>query len=309
MLNMSQKNKQVLITGTVAFDEIETPNGSSGKIIGGAGTYIALAASIFSKKISLISVIGDDFLEKDIEMLQSKNINTKMIERILGKKSFYWKGRYHSNFKNRDTLITELNALEKFNPIVNESSRNAEIVVLGNLHPSVQLSVLDQIEENTSFVFLDTMNFWMDTAIDELKKAISKTDLIVINDEEAEQLTNEKNLDSAANKIFEMGPKTVIIKKGDQGSEIFNSKESFYIPAYPVRSVVDPTGAGDCFLGGLAGYLSTQQQINLKSLKKAMVFGTVAASYCIENFGVKGVQDLDFSQIEKRLEIFKPYLL
>ena len=306
---MSQKNKQVLITGTVAFDEIETPNGSSGKIIGGAGTYIALAASIFSKKISLISVIGDDFLEKDIEMLQSKNINTKMIERILGKKSFYWKGRYHSNFKNRDTLITELNALEKFNPIVDESSRNAEIVVLGNLHPSVQLSVLDQIEENTSFVLLDTMNFWMDTAIDELKKAISKTDLIVINDEEAEQLTNEKNLDSAANKIFEMGPKTVIIKKGDQGSEIFNSKESFYIPAYPVRSVVDPTGAGDCFLGGLAGYLSTQQQINLKSLKKAMVFGTVAASYCIENFGVKGVQDLDFSQIEKRLEIFKPYLL
>ncbi len=306
---MSQKNKQVLITGTVAFDEIETPNGSSGKIIGGAGTYIALAASIFSKKTSLISVIGDDFLEKDIEMLQSKNINTKMIERILGIKSFYWRGRYHSNFKNRDTLITELNALEKFNPIVNDSSRNAEIVVLGNLHPSVQLSVLYQIEENKSFVLLDTMNFWMDTAIDELKKAISKTDLIVINDEEAEQLTNEKNVDSAANKIFEMGPKTVIIKKGDQGSEIFNSKESFYIPAYPVSSVVDPTGAGDCFLGGLAGYLSTQQQINLKSLKKAMVFGTVVASYCIENFGVKGVQDLDFSQIEKRLEIFKPYLL
>ena len=306
---MNQNNKHVLITGTVAFDDIETPNGSSGKIIGGAGTYIALAASVFSKRISLISVIGDDFSEEDIEMLQSKNINTKMIERIPGEKSFYWKGRYHSNFKNRDTLITELNALEKFNPIVNDSSRNAEIVVLGNLHPSVQLSVLDQIEENTSFVLLDTMNFWMDTAIDELKKAISKTDLIVINDEEAEQLTNEKNLDSAANKIFEMGPKTVIIKKGDQGSEIFNSKESFYIPAYPVRSVVDPTGAGDCFLGGLAGYLSTQQQINLKSLKKAMVFGTVAASYCIENFGVKGVQDLDFSQIEKRLEIFKPYLL
>ena len=306
---MNQNNKHVLITGTVAFDDIETPNGSSGKIIGGAGTYIALAASVFSKRISLISVIGDDFSEEDIEMLQSKNINTKMIERIPGEKSFYWKGRYHSNFKNRDTLITELNALEKFNPIVNDSSRNAEIVVLGNLHPSVQLNVLNQIEEAKSFVILDTMNFWMDTAIDELKKAISKTDLIVINDEEAEQLTNEKNLDSAANKIFEMGPKTVIIKKGDQGSEIFNSKESFYIPAYPVRSVVDPTGAGDCFLGGLAGYLSTQQQINLKSLKKAMVFGTVAASYCIENFGVKGVQDLDFSQIEKRLEIFKPYLL
>jgi sugar/nucleoside kinase (ribokinase family) len=306
---MSQKNKQVLITGTVAFDDIETPNGSSGKIIGGAGTYIALAASIFSKKISLISVIGDDFLEKDIEMLQSKNINTDMIERISGEKSFYWKGKYNSNFKTRDTLITELNALEKFNPIVNDSSRNAEIVVLGNLHPSVQLSVLNQVDETKSFVILDTMNFWMDTAIEELKKAISKTDLIVINDEEAEQLTNEKNLDAAANKIFEMGPKTVIIKKGDQGSEIFNSTESFYISAYPVKSVVDPTGAGDCFAGGLAGYLSTQEQIDFESLKKSMVFGTLAASYCVENFGVKGVQDLDFSQIEKRLEIFKPYLL
>ena len=306
---MNHNNKHVLITGTVAFDDIETPNGSSGKIIGGAGTYIALAASIFSKRISLISVIGDDFSEEDIEMLQSKNINTKMIERIPGEKSFYWKGRYHSNFKNRDTLITELNALEKFNPIVNDSSRNAEIVVLGNLHPSVQLNVLDQIEEIKSFVILDTMNFWMDTAMDELKKAISKTDLIVINDEEAEQLTNEKNLDSAANKIFEMGPKTVIIKKGDQGSEIFNSTESFYIPAYPVKSVVDPTGAGDCFAGGLSGYLSTQPQINFSSLKKSMVFGTIAASYCVENFGVKGVQDLNFNQIEERLEIFKPYLL
>ena len=306
---MSQNKRHVLITGTVAFDDIETPHGSSGKIIGGAGTYIALAASIFSKKISLISVIGDDFLEKDIEMLQSKNINTDMIERVSGEKSFYWKGKYNSNFKTRDTLITELNALEKFNPIVNDPSRNAEIVVLGNLHPSVQLSVLDQIEETKSFVILDTMNFWMDTAMDELKKAISKTDLIVINDEEAEQLTNEKNLDSAANKIFEMGPKTVIIKKGDQGSEIFNSTESFYIPAYPVKSVVDPTGAGDCFAGGLAGYLSTQPQINFSSLKKSMVFGTVSASYCVENFGVKGVQDINFNQIEKRLEIFKPYLL
>ena len=306
---MNQNNKHVLITGTVAFDDIETPDGSSGKIIGGAGTYLALTASIFSKKISLISVIGDDFLEKDIEMLESKNINTEMIERIPGEKSFYWKARYHSNLKNRDTLITELNALEKFNPIVNDSGRNAEIVVLGNLHPSVQLSVLDQIDETKSFVILDTMNFWMDTAIDELKKAISKTDLIVINDEEAEQLTNEKNLDAAANMIFEMGPKTVIIKKGDQGSEIFNSTESFYIPAYPVTSVVDPTGAGDCFAGGLAGYLSTQSQINFNSLKTSMVFGTIAASYCVENFGVKGVQDLNFNQIEERLEIFKPYLL
>ncbi len=305
---MSQNNRHVLITGTVAFDDIETPNGSSGKIVGGAGTYIALAASIFSKRISLISVIGDDFLEEDIEMLQSKNINTEMIERIPGEKSFYWKGRYHSNFKTRDTLITELNALEKFNPIVNDASRNAEIVVLGNLHPSVQLKVLDQIEDANCFIILDTMNFWMDTAMDELKKAISKTDLIVINDEEAEKLTNKTNLDLAVKKIFEMGPHTVIIKKGDQGSEIFNQTESFNIPAYPVKSVTDPTGAGDCFAGGLAGYLSTQTQINFNLLKKSMVFGTIVASYCVEYFGVNGIQDLELSHIEKRQEIFKAYL-
>ena len=305
---MSQKNKNVLITGTVAFDDIETPKGSSGKIIGGSGTYIALAASVFGKKISLISVIGNDFLDKDIEMFQSKNINTDMIEKISGEKSFYWKGKYNSNFKTRDTLITELNALEKFNPVVKDSSKNAEIVVLGNLHPSVQLSVLDQIEKKNSFVILDTMNFWMDTSMDELILAISKTDLIVINDEEAEQLTSDKKLDSAANKIFNMGPKIVIIKKGDKGSEIFNSEKRFSIPAFPVNCLIDPTGAGDCFVGGLAGYLSTQEQIDFDSLKKSMVFGTLVASYCVESFGAKRVQNLNFSQIEKRLEIFKAYL-
>ena len=302
-------NSKLLITGTVAFDDIETPNGSSGKIIGGAGTYIALAASIFSKRISLISVIGDDFLEEDIKMLQLKSINTDMIERIDGEKSFYWKGRYHSNFKTRDTLVTELNALEKFNPVVNQSSKNADIVILGNLHPNVQLSVLDQLESNKSFVILDTMNFWMDTALDELKRVLLKTDLIIINDEEVEQLTSEQNLCVAAQKILEMGPKILIVKKGDKGSEIFNQKESFHIPAYTIQSVIDPTGAGDCYAGGLAGYLSTQDQIDFKSIKKSMIYGTIIASYCVENFGVKDVQGLDFSDIEKRLEIFKPYLV
>ena len=302
-------NSKLLITGTVAFDDIETPKGSSGKIIGGAGTYISLAASIFSKRISLISVIGDDFLEEDIKMLQLKNINTDMIERIDGVKSFYWKGRYHSDFKTRDTLVTELNALEKFNPVVNQSSKNADIVMLGNLHPSVQLSVLDQLESNKSFVILDTMNFWMDTALDELKRVLLKTDLIIINDEEVEQLTSEQNLHLASQKILEMGPKLLIVKKGDKGSEIFNQKESFHIPAYTIQSVIDPTGAGDCYAGGLAGYLSTQDQIDFKSIKKSMIYGTIIASYCVENFGVKDVQGLDFSDIEKRLEIFKPYLV
>ena len=232
-----------------------------------------------------------------------------MIERIAGEKSFYWKGKYHSNFKTRDTLITELNALEKFNPIVNQSSKKAEIIVLGNLHPSVQLSVLDQLESDYNFVILDTMNFWMDTALDELNKAINKTDLIVINDEEAEQLTGESNLEKASNRILKMGPKIVIIKKGDKGSEIFSEKESFHIPAYSIKSVVDPTGAGDCFAGGLAGYLSTQDQIDFNSIKKSMIFGSIVASYCVEDFGVVGVQNLDFSDIQKRTEIFKPYLL
>ena len=302
-------NSKLLITGTVAFDDIETPKGLSGKIIGGAGTYISLAASVFSKRISLISVIGDDFLEEDIKMLQLKNINTDMIERIDGEKSFYWKGRYHSNFKTRDTLVTELNALEKFNPVVNQSSKNADIVILGNLHPNVQLSVLDQLESNKSFVILDTMNFWMDTALEELKRVLLKTDLIIINDEEVEQLTSEQNLYVAAQKILEMGPKLLIVKKGDKGSEIFNQKESFHIPAYTIQSVIDPTGAGDCYAGGLAGYLSTQDQIDFKSIKKSMIYGTIIASYCVENFGVKDVQGLDFSDIEKRLEIFKPYLV
>ena len=301
-------NNDILITGTVAFDEIQTPKGSSGKIIGGAGTYIALAASIFSKNISLISVIGDDFLESDIKMLNSKNINTDMIERIPGEKSFYWKGRYHSNFKSRDTLVTELNALAKFKPVVKNSAKKAKIVVLGNLHPAVQLSVLDQIEMEECYVILDTMNFWMDTALNELMLAISKTDLIVINDEEAEQLTSEKNLKDAAAKILRMGPKTVIIKKGEYGAEIFSKKEAFHIPAHKVENVIDPTGAGDCFCGGLAGYLSTQKKIDFKSIKNSMIFGTVVASYCVESFGVTGVKNLDLNQIQKRLEIFKPYL-
>ena len=298
----------ILITGTVAFDEIETPKGSSGKIIGGAGTYIALAASIFSKNISLISVIGDDFSESDIKMLNSKNINTDMIERIPGEKSFYWKGRYHSNFKSRDTLVTELNALAKFKPVVKNSSKKAKIVVLGNLHPAVQLSVFDQIEVEECYVILDTMNFWMDTALEELMFAISKTNLIVINDEEAEQLTSKKSTKDAAIKILNMGPKTVIIKKGDKGAEVFSEhNKAFHIPAYPVDNVIDPTGAGDCFAGGLAGYLSTQHKIDFNSIQNSMIFGTIIASYCVESFGVKGVKNLDLHKIQKRTKIFKHY--
>ena len=237
---MNHNNKHVLITGTVAFDDIETPNGSSGKIIGGAGTYIALAASIFSKRISLISVIGDDFLEEDIEMLQSKSINTDMIEKVTGGKTFYWKGKYHDNMISRDTLATELNVLEKFNPVLNSDFSSSEIILLGNLHPAVQNAVINQSTNPESFIIMDTMNFWMDNALEELLSVIKKVNLIIINDEEAEQLTGEKNIFNAGEKMLKMGPTRVIIKKGEHGAIYLDGNNKFILPAFPVTDLVDP---------------------------------------------------------------------
>jgi sugar/nucleoside kinase (ribokinase family) len=301
--------KKTLIVGTVAYDEIETVKGNSGKVLGGAGTYIALSCSHFKSNASIISVVGGDFEKKYLALLESKGVDVSAIEIIKNGKTFYWKGKYHKDWNKRDTLATELNVLADFNPKVPEEFKFPDVLILGNLHPIVQGAVLNQLSKKPTTIILDTMNFWMDTALDELKKVLLKTDLIIINDEEVEQLTSEQNLYVAAQKILEMGPKLLIVKKGDKGSEIFNQKESFHIPAYTIQSVIDPTGAGDCYAGGLAGYLSTQDQIDFKSIKKAMIYGTIIASYCVENFGVKDVQGLDFSDIEKRLEIFKPYLV
>ena len=301
------KNK-ILITGTVAFDDIETPFGSSGKVIGGAGTYIALASSLFTKNLAIVSIIGEDFPEKEIKFLNSRGIDTKMIEIIKGGKTFYWKGKYHENMIGRDTLSTELNVLEKFNPIVNSEFSSSEIILLGNLHPFVQNTVINQCSNPNRFIILDTMNFWMDNALNELKDVVEKVDLIIINDEEAQQLTNESNIFNAGNKILKMGPKKVIIKKGEHGSIYLDSFHKYILPAFPVDSLVDPTGAGDSYAGGIAGFLSTKQEIGFNEIKEAMIFGTLTASFCVENFGVEGLRNLDYEKLVSRLKIFKSYI-
>lgn len=301
------KNK-ILITGTVAFDDIETPFGSSGKVIGGAGTYIALASSLFTKNLAIVSIIGEDFPEKEIKFLNSKGIDTKMIEIIKGGKTFYWKGKYHENMKGRDTLSTELNVLEKFNPIINSEFSSSEIILLGNLHPFVQNTVINQCSNPNRFIILDTMNFWMDNALNELKDVVEKVDLIIINDEEAQQLTNESNIFNAGNKILKMGPKKVIIKKGEHGSIYLDSFHKYILPAFPVDSLVDPTGAGDSYAGGIAGFLSTKKEIGFHEIKEAMIFGTLTASFCVENFGVESLRTLDYEKLVSRLKIFKSYI-
>lgn len=301
------KNK-ILITGTVAFDDIETPFGSSGKVIGGAGTYIALASSLFTKNLAIVSIIGEDFPEKEIKFLNSRGVDTKMIEIIKGGKTFYWKGKYHENMIGRDTLSTELNVLEKFNPIINSEFSSSEIILLGNLHPSVQNTVINQCSNPNRFIILDTMNFWMDNALNELKDVVEKVDLIIINDEEAQQLTNESNIFNAGNKILKMGPKKVIIKKGEHGSIYLDSFHKYILPAFPVDSLVDPTGAGDSYAGGIAGFLSTKQEIGFNEIKEAMIFGTLTASFCVENFGVEGLRNLDYEKLVSRLKIFKSYI-
>ena len=301
------KNK-ILITGTVAFDDIETPFGSSGKVIGGAGTYIALASSLFTKNLAIVSIIGEDFPEKEIKFLNSRGIDTKMIEIIKGGKTFYWKGKYHQNMIGRDTLSTELNVLEKFNPIINSEFSSSEIILLGNLHPLVQNTVINQCSNPNRFIILDTMNFWMDNALNELKDVVEKVDLIIINDEEAQQLTNESNIFNAGNKILKMGPKKVIIKKGEHGSIYLDSFHKYIIPAFPVDSLVDPTGAGDSYAGGIAGFLSTKKEIGFHEIKEAMIFGTLTASFCVENFGVESLRNLDYEKLVSRLKIFKSYI-
>ena len=301
------KNK-ILITGTVAFDDIETPFGSSGKVIGGAGTYIALASSLFTKNLAIVSIIGEDFPEKEIKFLNSRGVDTKMIEIIKGGKTFYWKGKYHENMIGRDTLSTELNVLEKFNPIINSEFSSSEIILLGNLHPLVQNTVINQSSNPKRFIILDTMNFWMDNALSELKDVVKKVDLIIINDEEAQQLTNESNIFNAGNKILKMGPKKVIIKKGEHGSIYLDSFHKYILPAFPVDSLVDPTGAGDSYAGGIAGFLSTKQEISFNEIKEAMLFGTLTASFCVENFGVEGLRNLDYEKLVSRLKIFKSYI-
>ncbi len=295
---------KLLIVGTVAFDAIETPFGKTDKILGGAATYIGLSASNFDVESAVVSVVGDDFPKEYLDLLEKNNINIEGLEVVEGGKTFFWSGKYHNDLNSRDTLDTQLNVLADFNPVVPESHKDSEFVMLGNLHPLVQLSVLDQVK-NPKLVVLDTMNFWMDNTLDDLMKVIARVDVITINDEEARQLSGEYSLVKAARKIEEMGPKYVVIKKGEHGALLFHKDQVFFAPALPLEEVFDPTGAGDTFAGGFIGYLARTEDISFENMKRAIIYGSNLASFCVEKFGTERMQTLTGDQVNKRLEEFK----
>ena len=296
---------KLLIVGTVAFDAIETPFGKTDKILGGAATYIGLSASNFNLKSGIVSVVGEDFLQEHLDLLTSKNIDISGIEIVKGGKTFFWSGKYHNDMNSRDTLATELNVLADFNPIVPQDFKNADVVMLGNLHPIVQTGVLNQMETKPKLVVLDTMNFWMDCALPELLDVIKRVDVITINDEEARQLSGEYSLVKAAAKIQTMGPKYVVIKKGEHGALIFHETQVFFAPALPLEEVFDPTGAGDTFAGGFAGYLTQSENISFDNMKNAIIHGSNLASFCVEKFGTERMQNLSKEEVHTRLRQFK----
>jgi sugar/nucleoside kinase (ribokinase family) len=296
---------KLLIVGTVAFDAIETPFGKTDKILGGAATYIGISASFFNVKSAIVSVVGDDFPQEYLDLLTDRNIDISGIEVVKGGKTFFWSGLYHNDLNSRDTLVTELNVLADFQPKVPQDFKNAEIVMLGNLHPLVQSSVLDQMETKPKLVVLDTMNFWMDCALPELLEIIKRVDVITINDEEARQLSGEYSLVKAAAKIHEMGPKYVVIKKGEHGALLFHGEEIFFAPALPLEEVFDPTGAGDTFAGGFAGFITQSENVSFNNMKKAVIYGSNLASFSVEKFGTERMIDLDKNEVVSRLKQFK----
>ncbi|WP_031426592.1 PfkB family carbohydrate kinase [Flavimarina sp. Hel_I_48] len=296
---------KLVIVGTCAFDEIESPSGKSGRILGGAATFIGLAASNFDVDPAIVSIVGEDFPQENIDLLKNKGINMDGLEVVKGGKTFFWKGKYHNDLNTRDTLVTELNTLADFQPQVPKEYKDAEIVMLGNLHPMVQLSVLQQMDAKPKLAILDTMNFWMDSALEDLKKVIAEVDVITINDEEARQLSGEYSLVTAAKKIHEMGPRFVVIKKGEHGALLFEGDDIFFAPALPLEEVFDPTGAGDTFAGGFAGYLCQTDDLSFDNMKRAVIHGSNLASFCVEKFGTERMQDLSEKELTKRLLRFK----
>lgn len=297
---------KLLIVGTVAFDEIETPFGKTDKILGGAATYIGLSASHFNNVDSaIVSVIGSDFPQEYLDLLTDRNIDVSGIEKVENGKTFFWSGRYHNDLNSRDTLDTQLNVLADFNPVVPQHFKNAEVVMLGNLHPNIQISVLDQMTEKPKLVVLDTMNFWMDCALDELKEVMKRIDVITINDEEARQLSGEYSLVKSAEIIHKMGPKYIVIKKGEHGALLFHDNQVFFAPALPLKEVFDPTGAGDTFAGGFAGYMAQQQTVSFHNMKNAVIYGSNLASFCVEKFGTQRMEQLSKEEVDTRLQQFK----
>jgi len=296
---------KLLIVGTVAFDAIETPFGKTDKILGGSAPYIGLSASQFHVQSAIVSVVGGDFPKSYLESFQAHQINTSAIEIIAEEKTFFWSGRYHKNMNARDTITTDLNVLTKFNPIVPDAFKDASVVVLGNLAPANQANVISQLTNPKSLIILDTMNFWMDNALNELLEVIKRVDVITINDEEARQLTGENSLVVAARKIYEMGPQFVVIKKGEHGALLFNEDKVFSAPALPLEAVFDPTGAGDTFAGGFSGHLTKTNDFSFENMKRALIYGSAMASFCVEEFGPERLLNLDESALAIRLQAFK----
>ena len=297
---------KLVIVGSCAFDAIETPFGKTDKIIGGASPYIALAAAQFQNvDPAIVAVVGGDFPQDYLDFLASRKINTDGIEIVKDGKTFFWSGKYHNDMNSRDTLVTELNVLGDFSPKVPASYKAANIVMLGNLQPQVQLSVIAQMSKKPKLVILDTMNFWMDIALDELKTTLKKVDVITINDEEARQLSGEYSLVTAARKIHEMGPRYVVIKKGEHGALLFEGDNMFFAPALPLAEVFDPTGAGDTFAGGFAGYIAQTGEVSFETLKTALIYGSCLASFTVEKFGTERLQSVTPEEIKNRLHQFK----
>lgn len=296
---------KLLIVGTVAFDAIETPFGKTDKILGGAATYIGLSASFFNVKSAIVSVVGDDFPQEYLDLLTNKKIDISGIEVVKDGKTFFWSGKYHNDLNSRDTLETQLNVLADFNPIVPQDYKDAEVVMLGNLHPIVQSSVLNQMTTKPKLIVLDTMNFWMDCALPELMDVIKRVDVITINDEEARQLSGEYSLVKAAEKIHTMGPKFVVIKKGEHGALLFEGKNVFFAPALPLEEVFDPTGAGDTFAGGFSGFIAQSENVSFDNMKNAIIYGSNLASFCVEKFGTERMENLEKEEVISRLQQFK----
>jgi len=296
---------KLLIVGTVAFDAIETPFGKTNKILGGSAPYIGLSAAQFDVQSAIVSIVGGDFPVEYLRSLQEYNIDTSSIDVIVDEKTFFWKGRYLKNMNQRETISTDLNVLTKFKPNVPDSFKNSDVVVLGNLSPIDQKAVISQISNKDALVILDTMNFWMDNNLDELLSVLSDVNVITINEEEARQLTGEYSLIKAAKKIFTMGPENVIIKKGEHGALLFIKGSMFFAPALPLESVFDPTGAGDTFAGGFAGYLTQSKDFSFENMKRAIIYGSAIASFSVEEFGPERLFKLDKHQLESRLKVFK----
>lgn len=294
----------LLTVGSVAFDAIETPFGKTDKIIGGAGTYIALSSSYFSNDQKIVSVVGEDFPEETLQNLESRGIDIEGIQIKKGEKTFFWSGKYHNDMNSRDTLVTELNVLGNFDPIIPESYQGVEFLMLGNLAPSVQRQVIERLNERPKLIAMDTMNFWMDIAWNDLMQTIKMVDVLIINDEEARQLSKEYSLRKAAKLIMAMGPKYLIIKKGEHGALLFGQNDLFFAPALPLEEVFDPTGAGDTFAGGFIGYLAKTNDISFENMKRAVITGSAMASFCVEKFGTERLQNLGQQEIYDRIMEF-----